>query len=97
MGVACPNFRGENFISICKIAKFVKVFSLESFPLYSTYFSLTWSTSTNIVAKVISLEDPQHRVIVCPRIMSNEEFLVAREKLHQSRAGARTNNSGLLP
>ena len=35
MGVACLKFRGENFRGYtCKIAKFVKVFSLESFPLY---------------------------------------------------------------
>ena len=32
IGVACLKFRGENFR--CKIVKFVKVFSLESFPLY---------------------------------------------------------------
>ena len=35
MGVACLNFRGENFRRWLKNReKFVKVFSLESFPLY---------------------------------------------------------------
>ena len=37
MGVACLKFRGETFAGGYKIAKFVKIFSLESFPLYSTY------------------------------------------------------------
>ena len=36
MGVACLKFRGEIFVSGCKIMKFMKVFSLESFPLYGT-------------------------------------------------------------
>ena len=40
MGVACLEFRGENFCGWRKIAKFVKVFSLESFPLYSSYMWL---------------------------------------------------------
>ena len=35
MGVACLKFHGENFG--CKIAKFVKVFCLESFPLCGTF------------------------------------------------------------
>ena len=36
MGVACLEFRGENFRGWLKIAKFVKVFSLENFPLYGS-------------------------------------------------------------
>ena len=36
MGVAYLEFRGENFRGWLKIMKFVKVFSLESFPLYGT-------------------------------------------------------------
>ena len=36
MGVACLEFRVENFADGWKIAKFMKVFSLESFPLYGT-------------------------------------------------------------
>ncbi len=34
MGVACLNFVEKIFADDCKSAKFVKVFSLESFPLY---------------------------------------------------------------
>ena len=34
MGVACLNFVKKIFTGDCKIAKFVKVFSLERFPLY---------------------------------------------------------------
>ena len=33
MGVACLNFVEKTFVSGCKIRKFVKVFSLESFLL----------------------------------------------------------------
>ena len=36
MGVACLNFVEKTFAGGCKITKFVKVFSLESFPLYGT-------------------------------------------------------------
>ena len=36
MGVACLKFCGETFADGWKIAKFVKVFSLESFPLYGS-------------------------------------------------------------
>ena len=35
MSVACLNFVEKVFADGCKIAKFVKVFSLESFPLYN--------------------------------------------------------------
>ena len=38
MGVACQKFHVEKtFAGGCKIAKFVKVFSLESFPLYGIF------------------------------------------------------------
>ena len=36
MGVACLNFVEKTFVDGCKIVKFVKVFSLESFLLYGT-------------------------------------------------------------
>ena len=34
MGMARLKFHGKTFMGGCKIAKFVKVFSFESFPLY---------------------------------------------------------------
>ena len=37
MGVTCLEFRGENFHGWLKIAKFMKVFTLKSFPLYGIY------------------------------------------------------------
>ena len=36
MGVAYQKFCGETFVGGYKIAKFMKVFSLESFPLYGS-------------------------------------------------------------
>ena len=36
-GYGTPKFRGENFAGGPKTAKFVNVFSLENFPLYSIY------------------------------------------------------------
>ena len=41
MGVACLNFVEKTFVGGCKITKLVKVFSLESFLLYSTSCNVT--------------------------------------------------------
>ena len=43
MGVACLKFRGETFAGGCEITKFVKVFSLESVPLYDTIYSYMYT------------------------------------------------------
>ena len=32
VGVACPNFHGDNFVGSPQTAKFVEVFSLKKFP-----------------------------------------------------------------
>ena len=39
VGMACPNFKEKTFIGF-KTAKFVNIFSLESFPLYGIYVAI---------------------------------------------------------
>ena len=38
MGVACLKFVEKTFAGDCKMAKFVKIFSFENFPLYGKQF-----------------------------------------------------------